>query len=335
MNSSIPKQMKATVIEKFGGPEVFHSATIPVPEMGDQDVLVRVHTAGIGSWDPWIAEGGMGGRGRFPLVIGSDGSGIVVAVGSQVKRFKPGDQVYGFAYGNKKGGFFAEYAAIPEDSLAMIPKNISMEEAGVLAVSGITALIGLEELGLKKGQSIMIWGASGGVGHIALQIAKRMGAKVLAVASGADGVALAQHLGADMALDGRTDDVPVAVKKFAPDGLDATLAFASGPGLQGALVQVRSQGRIAYPNGVEPEPKAASGTKAVSYDGLPSEEVFERLNRIIASGSFHVEISQTYSMDEMGKAIQDVQEHHIGKLALGIRTGPEKTSREAMGTTAT
>jgi len=334
MNSSIPKQMRATVIDKFGGPEVFHLATMPVPEVGDLDVLVQVHTAGIGSWDPWIAEGGLGGRGRFPLVIGSDGSGTVAAVGPKVKRFKPGDVVYGYAYGNKKGGFFAEYAAIPQDSLVTIPKNISIDEAGVLAVSGITALLGLEELELKKGQSIMIWGASGGVGHIAVQIAKRMGARVLAVASGPDGVALVRRLGADMAADGHQEDMVEATKKFAPDGLDATLTFSSGPELHGALLQVRSQGRIAYPNGVEPEPKGA-GADVVSYDGLPSHEVFDRLNRIIASGPFHVEIGHTYTMEEMIKAIQDVQKHHIGKLALRIRSGPEKAMPEDQRTMST
>jgi NADPH:quinone reductase-like Zn-dependent oxidoreductase len=326
--------MRATVIEKFGGPEVFHLATIPVPKIGDRDILVQVHMAGIGIWDPWIAEGGLGGRGRFPMVIGSDGSGTVVAMGPKVKRFKPGDHVYGYAYGNEKGGFFAEYTAIPEDSLAMVPKNISMDEAGVLAVSGITALLGLEELGLKRGQSIMIWGASGGVGHIALQIAKNMGARVLAVASGSDGVAFVRRLGADMAVDGRKEDMVEATQKFAPDGLDATLAFSSGPELNGALLQVRSQGRIAYPNGVEPEPRAVDAN-VVSYDGLPSPEVFDRLNRIIASGPFHVEIGQTYTMEEVGVAIQDVQKHHLGKLALRVRSEPVKANPEALSTMST
>jgi NADPH:quinone reductase-like Zn-dependent oxidoreductase len=180
----------------------------------------------------------------------------------------------------------------------------------------------------------MIWGASGGVGHIAVQIAKRMGSKVLAVASGADGVAMVKRLGADMTVDGRQEDMVEATKKFAPDGLDATLAFSSGPELHGALLQVRSEGRIAYPNGVEPEPRAAEA-KVISYDGLPSPEVFDRLNRIIASGPFHVEIGQAYTMGEMGKAIQDVEKHHIGKLALRIRSEPEKAMPEALRTMST
>jgi NADPH:quinone reductase len=335
MNPSISKKMSATVIERFGGPENFHRATIPVPEIGENEVLVQVHTAGIGSWDPWISEGGMGGRGRFPLVLGSDGSGTVVATGSRTSRFKLGDKVYGYAYGNPKGGFFAEYAAVPEEHLAKVPSNISMEEAGVLAVSGITALIGLEELGVNKGQSIMVWGASGGVGHVAVQLAKRMGARVLGVASGEDGVAMVRRIGADSVVDGRSDDVIEAAKAFAPDGLDGTLAFSSGPQLEGALLQVRTEGRIAYPNGVEPEPKPRKGPSLIPYDGLPSNDVFDRLNRLISMGTFHVEIGHTYTMDQLGAAMEDVQKHHLGKLALGVHAEKRPTARESVRTMAT
>jgi NADPH2:quinone reductase len=318
MSPSIPKSMKAVVIEKFGGPEVFHTATVPVPDIGEKDVLVQVDTAGIGEWDPWLAEGGMGGPGGFPMVIGSDGSGTVVGVGHQVKRFRVGDQVYGYSYDNPKGGFYAEYASIPEDCAAKIPANVGMNEAGAMPASGITALLGLEEIGLKKGQNVAILGASGGVGHVAVQLAKLMGARVLAVASGDDGVSLVRRLGADVAIDGHKNDIASVAKSFDPNGLNAVLAFAYSPEMKDVLGQVKNGGHVAYPNGVEPEPRGGKGVKTSSYDGLPGREIFARLNRLVESGPFQLEISRTYSMDEIEAAMQDVLKHHVGKLALRI-----------------
>ncbi len=216
MNPSIPKTMKASVIDQFGGPEVLHVATIPVPEPGDAEVLIRVHTAGIGAWDPWLREGGSGVEG-FPQVLGTDGAGTVEACGSNVRRFKVGDRVCGFSYDSPKGGFYAEYAAVSEDNVASIPGNISMEEAGVLPASGITALQGLDVLKVRRDCALMILGASGGVGHVALQLAKRIGARLLAIASGDDGVDLVRKLGADQAVNGRNPNVVGSGKGIRPE----------------------------------------------------------------------------------------------------------------------
>lgn len=317
MNQSIPKNMKAIVIDRFGGPEVLHVATTPVPEPDEDEVLIRVNMSGIGVWDPWMREGGASSR-SFPLVLGSDGAGIVAAVGPNVERFKIGDRVYGYVYDNPKGGFYAEYAAVSESSVALIPANVKSTEAGALAVSGITALRGLEELGIEKGQSIMIVGASGGVGHVALQLAKLMMARVLAVSSGADGVDLVKNLGADSSVDGHDADIVDAVLDFAPEGLDAALAFANSEDLDKALKRVKKGGSIAYPNGVEPEPKGSAGVKVHAFDGIPSPDAFERLNALIAKGDFRVHISRIYSLDEAAQAHRDVLNHHIGKLAFRI-----------------
>jgi NADPH:quinone reductase len=315
MSPSIPKTMKAAVIDKFGGPEELHVASIPVPELSEREILIRVDTAGIGVWDPWLREGGMGGE-SFPLVLGSDGSGTVAACGSKVRRFKTGDRVYGYAFGNPKGGFYAEYAAVSEDAAAPIPSNISIEEAGALMASGLTALAGLDTLKVKKNWALMILGASGGVGHVALQLAKRIGARVLAIASREDGVELVRRLGADHAVNGRNPNVAGAAKVFAPEGLDAALAFANSEKLMEALKQVKKGGVIAYPNGVEPEPKGLAAAKVQAFDGLPSADAFERLNALIAQEPFHVEISRTYGLEDLPQAHRDVLKHHIGKLAL-------------------
>jgi len=315
MSPSIPKTMKAAVIDKFGGPSVLHVAVIPVPELGDGEILLRVQAAGIGSWDPWMREGGMGGP-RFPQVLGSDGSGTVVAVGSKVRRFKPGDRAYAYTFGNPKGGFYAQYAAVPEDSAALVPKAVGMTEAGGLGACGLTALAGVDTLKLKKGTSLLVLGASGAVGHLALQLAKRLGARVLAVASGGDGVGLVCRLGADEAINGKAADAVKAVRAFAPDGLDQALAFANSAKLLAALKLVKKGGMIAYPEGVEPVPKGSAGIEVRSFNGLPDPAGFERLNGLIVQGRFHVEVPKVYRLEELPQAHRDVLKHHIGKLVV-------------------
>jgi NADPH:quinone reductase-like Zn-dependent oxidoreductase len=310
--------MKAAVIDKFGGPNVLHVATIPVPEIGDQEILVRIHAAGIGSWDPWVREGGMGGT-RFPQVIGSDGSGTVVAVGSKVRRFEAGDKVYAYTFDNPKGGFYAEYAAVPEEAAAPVPQNISMIEAGGLAACGLTALAGLDALKIDKDLSLMVLGSSGGVGHIALQLAKRQGGRILAVASGKDGVALVERLGAAESVNGKTANVAKAAREFAPGGLDAVLAFANSPKLAEALKQVKKGGTIAYPEGVEPEPRGPAGVKVRSFNGLPDPNAFDRLNALVAQVAFRVEVPRTFRLEELPQAHRDVLKHHVGKLVVKPR----------------
>jgi NADPH:quinone reductase-like Zn-dependent oxidoreductase len=317
MSPSIPKTMKAAATDRFGGPQVLRPASVPVPEVDDHELLIRVRLAGVGVWDPWLREGGSGIK-RFPLVLGSDGAGTVAACGSKVRRFKVGDRVYAYAFDNPKGGFYAEYAAVPEDNAAAIPANISTEEGGALPASGITALLGLDRLKVEKDGTLLIVGASGGVGHVALQLAKRMGARTLAAASRRDGVELVRRLGADHSVDGRTGALLKAVKEFAPDGLDAALAFGNSERLAEALRQVKKGGRIAYPNGVEPEPEGLSGVKVYAYDGVPSPEAFDRLNGLIARGPFRVEISRKYLLEEAAQAHRDVLKHHLGKLGLRI-----------------
>ncbi len=315
MSPSIPKTMKAAVIEKFGGPSVLHVAVVPVPELGENEILLRVQAAGIGSWDPWMREGGLGGSG-FPQVLGSDGSGTVVAVGSKVRRFKAGDRAYAYTFENPKGGFYAQYAAVPEDSAALIPKDVGMTEAGGLAACGLTALAGLETLKVEKGASLLVLGASGAVGHLALQLAKRQGARILAAASGRDGVALVRRMGADGAINGKTADVAKAVRAFAPEGLDQALAFANSPKLAAALKLVKKGGTIAYPEGVEPVPKGQAQVAVRSFNGLPEPGAYERLNGLVALGRFHVEVPRVYRLEELPQAHRDVLRHHLGKLIV-------------------
>jgi NADPH:quinone reductase-like Zn-dependent oxidoreductase len=121
-----------------------------------------------------------------------------------------------------------------------------------------------------------------------------------------------------VAVNGRENHVGTAVKEFAPKGLDAALVLTSGKTLQPALAGMRKGGRIAYPNGVEPAPKGRAGIKVIPYDGVPSPDVFERLNTLIARGPFHVELGRTYELEDAARAHQELNKHHLGKLALRI-----------------
>jgi len=194
MQEPIPKLMKAAVIDRYGGPEEFHVATIPVPELKPDEVLVHLASAGVGVWDAEVRSGEWEiGERRFPKVIGSDAAGDVIAVGSRVKRHRVGSRVYALAL---DGGCYAEYLAVKQDHAAAVPSGLSVEPAGALGADGITALRGLEDtLKLRRGEKLLIFGASGGIGHLAVQLAKRLEADVFGVASGEDGVALARRPG--------------------------------------------------------------------------------------------------------------------------------------------
>jgi NADPH:quinone reductase-like Zn-dependent oxidoreductase len=309
--------MTAVAIDRFGGPEVVHTAQLPVPTPGEHEILLRVEMAGVGAWDPWVREGRFDDDStQFPYVMGSDGAGVVVAVGPEVRRLHVGDRVWGFQL---QGGFHAEYVKLHEDGAALIPKGLDPQEAGALGADGITALRGLEDqLQLQRGESLMIIGASGGIGHMAVQLAKRNGARVLAVASRQDGVEFVKRLGADVALDGRSDDLPAAVRRAAPEGVESALVLAGGNDVNQALRVVKEGGRIAYPHGIEPEPEAPKAVQLLAYDGLPSVEAFARLNQLIGDAPFHVELSKIYDLDQGARAHQEIGEHHLGKRALRI-----------------
>ncbi|HEX5058582.1 MAG TPA: NADP-dependent oxidoreductase [Kofleriaceae bacterium] len=316
-------------MDRFGPPEVVHTEVLPVPRVGKHDVLVRVATAGVGAWDPDLVDGSFQDvKPRFPRVVGSDGAGTVVAVGDDVENFAVGDRVYGWGLGNAKGGFFAEYISINEREIALVPDSVSFEEAGALAVSGITALAGLDELNLSEGQSLIIFGASGGVGHVAVQLAKALGLRVFAVASKDDGVELVKRLGADAVAEGHSKTLLRELREFAPDGFDGALVFAGGHGWKNELELVVKGGKVAWPNGVQPAPEVPKGVNRASFNGEESPEAFAQLNQLAARRPLHVELSKVYPLDATAQALRDVHEHHIGKLAIQIEAvGGHRTKR--------
>ena len=318
------KTMRAVALDKFGGPETLQIQSVPIPDIGPKDVLIRTEAAGVGAWDPFEREGGfvemMGRKPKFPYVLGTDGAGIIAEVGKEVSDFKMGDRVYALELANPKGGFYAEYAAINADNVSKIPGQLTMEQAAVLPSDAVTALTGLEKvLRLKRGDSLMIFGASGGIGHLAIQLAKRLGARVFAVASGSDGVALAKKLGADSVIDGKGDNVLEAAKEFAPEGIDAALVTAGGAKTDRVLSAIRRGGRVAYPNGVMPEPHGPSGVQIEAYDGEANSALIRRLNSLIEAGPFEVHVDRAFPLEEVVKAQKALDEHHLGKIALRVQ----------------
>ena len=322
MSTTTQKTMHAAAIDRFGGVDTLKMQTLPLPRVGPDEILIRVESAGVGVWDPWEREGEFakmfGTRPEFPYVLGTEGAGTVAAVGDKVNRFKEGDRVYAVRrVETPKGGFYAEYAEVKADYAAHVPEKLSTEQAGVVLADALTGLRGLTDiLNVKRGESVMIFGASGGIGHMAVQLARRMGARVFAVASGDDGVALAKRLGADAVVDGRKEDVSAAARRFAPNGLDAALVTAGGEATEKALTALRDGGRVAYPNGVEPVPRARSGLKVTAYDGDPDRETIEKLNGLIEAGPFEAHVARTFSLPQAAEAHRALDRHYLGKLAL-------------------
>jgi NADPH:quinone reductase len=317
----IPRTMEASAIDHFGPPEVLILHVLPVPTIDTGEVLIALDTAGVGPWDADIREGWYpSGNPCFPLVLGVDGAGVVAAVGSRVRRLKVGDKVYSYSWANPKGGFYAEYVAVAAEKVAHIPKRLDLEHAGAIATTGLTALQGIDgALQLKKGESIIIHGGSGGVGTLAIQFAKLRGARVLATGSGLEGVELVREMGADVAIDGKHEDIAEAARRFAPSGVDAILALIGGDALERALDALRRDGRLAYPNGIEPEPERRRGVKFIPYDAVSGIREFQRLNRAVESVKLKVPIAEAFDLVNAAKAHRRLAEGHIlGKIVLRI-----------------
>lgn len=322
---SLPTEMRAAVVSSFGGQ--IQIQNVPVPDVGPKEVLLRVHYADVAVWDPLEREGEFAEmyeqlHGRppgFPLVLGGEGAGEVVAVGDGVSSPSLGERVWAGAFLNPKGGFYAEYAVVPAEQVGPVPGGLTLEQAAVLSGDGLTALRGLQDhLKVQRGESVAVFGASGGLGHFAVQLAQRLGARVLAVASGADGVERVRGLGIDTVIDGRREDIAAAARSFARDGLDAALLAAGGDAAEALLGCVRRGGRAAYPRGVLPEPRAPEGVDLHVYDGDPDADIIDRLNRLVAAGPFGVEIARTFDLEEVASAHEMLKTHYVGKLALRL-----------------
>ena len=319
---SIPRTMRAAVIDRFGPSTVLKIREVTVPPIGADELLIKVHTAGVGSWDVDIRGGWWPeGKPKFPIILGTDGSGTVAAIGPRVRRFNVGDKVYGYAWMSPKGGCYAEYVVVPADKTAAIAGNLDLRKAGAILATGLTAAQGIDDhLKIKRGEDVIVHGAGGAVGTLALQFAKLRGARVLATATGRDGVALVKRLGADAAADGKKENLTEAAREFAPDGIDAIFATAGGKPLEQCMEMLKRSGRLGYPNGVEPEPKKRKGIKVLTYDAVPGVREFAKLNKAVEDGKIKVVIGAAFDLEDAAKAHQRIEAGHVlGKVVLKVR----------------
>jgi NADPH:quinone reductase-like Zn-dependent oxidoreductase len=321
--------MKASVRDTYGSPDVLELRDIDKPEIGDEEVLVRVHAAGVdrGVWHvmtglPYpIRLAGYGLRAPKNPTIGSDVAGVVEAVGKNVSRFYPGDEVFGIGKGT-----FAEYVCAREDKLAPKPENLTFEQAAVVAVSGLTALQGLRDHGkVRPGQDVLIIGASGGVGTYAVQIAKAFGARVTGVCSTAK-VEMVRSLGADHVIDYTREDFAAGDQRYDVildiGGNSSLSRLRRALALRGTLVITGGEGGGRWLGGTDRQLRAMMlspfvGQKLGTFVSSENHEDMIVLKELIESGTLTPVLDRSYPLSEVPEAIRYLEEGHAqGKVVI-------------------
>jgi NADPH:quinone reductase-like Zn-dependent oxidoreductase len=324
--------LKAIVQEHYGSPDVLHLSEIDQPMVGDGEVLVRVHAAGVdrGVWHmmtgrPYlIRTAGYGIRAPNNPILGMDLAGVVEAVGENVARFKPGDEVFGVGRST-----FAEYAVAREDKLVARPKNLTFEQAAAIAVSGSTALQAVRDHGhVKPGQEVLVIGASGGVGTFAVQIAKAFGARVTAVCS-ASKVEMVRSIGADRVIDYSRENFADAEQRY-----DVILDIGGNSPLallrsvltrEGTLVIVGGEGGGKWFGGIDRQLRAMTlstfvGQKLGTFIATQKQDDLMVLKELIESGKVTPVVDRTYSLAEVPDAIRYLEQGHArGKVVITTR----------------
>jgi len=321
--------MRAIIQTAYGTADVLRLAEIERPAIGADEVLVEVRAAGLdrGTWHlmagkPYAARLVVGLRAPKNPVPGLDASGVVVAVGSGVTRFQPGDEVFGVSKGS-----FAEFAAARESKLARKPSNLTFEQAAAVPVSGMTALRGLTDVGrLQAGQNVLIIGASGGVGSYSVQFAKPLGPEVTDVCSTGK-LDLVASLGADRVIDYNHDDFADGEMRYdliLDTGGDATLSRLRRALTRcGTLVIVGGEGgdRVI---GMRRQLCALAlsplvGQRLTMLGPKEHYSVLERLTELIDEGRLVPAVDRTYPLDEMPNAMRHLQAGRArGKLVIAV-----------------
>lgn len=314
------EQMKAAFIEEYGDLNNIKTGQLDKPEAGEGEVLIRIKAAGVNPVDAAVVKGMLKDAipGEFPLIPGWDVAGVVEETGHSVSRFSSGDEVYAYARRPKiQHGTFAEYVSLPESYLAERPTNISMEEAGGIPLVGLTAYQSIFDFGeLKKGQTLLILGASGGVGTLAIQLAKSVGANVIGVASEANHDYM-KELGADITIDYKNNHVGKAVKKAQPKGVDLIFHCSRGDSFTQVMETdvLKDGGKVASITKSKPDISDHIEFKYVFVE--PNAEQLEHIAALADNGKIKVPVSNTYSLKEAGQALQEIEKLHTrGKLII-------------------
>jgi NADPH:quinone reductase-like Zn-dependent oxidoreductase len=299
--------MRAAVAHETGGPEVLRLEDVPRPEPGEGEVLVRIEAIGVNPID-WKFRRGIAPK-ELPAILGSDFAGTVEV--SHADGFAPGEQVFGFA----ASGAYAEYARTPAAAIAKRPAGLGPEQAAALPVAALTAWQALfDRGGVKEGSVALIAGASGGVGHLAVQLAKHVSARAIGIGSSRNRD-FVLGLGADEFVDYTAQDVSTAASEvdFAFDTVGAGNALAMLP-------TVRRGGVLVTIAGAPPEHEAAErGVRAELLIMSPSAEQLARVGELAASGELKVEIAEVLPLSEIARAHELSETGHTrGKIVLTV-----------------
>ena len=323
-------RMKAAYIRQTGPAAVIEYGELPLPEIGSNEVLVKTTAVCVDPVDTLIRSGQLPETLRFPFIIGRDMTGTVESVGSAVTRFAIGDRVWcnNQGYGGRQGTF-AEYLSIAEDQLFTLPPGVNAQDAVAFVHSGLTACLGLSDAALKTGESIFINGGAGNVGAAVLQLAKARGARVFATAGDEAGLAWCRELGADRAVNFRTENIERALREFAPNGVDVYWDASGHQDFDRAIARVARRGRIIVMCGFGDRPAFPVGdfyVKRCSMHGFAityasEEEVRQaaaEINQWFAQGRLKVRIDRVLPLADAAAAHQLVDSHaHLGgKIVL-------------------
>jgi len=314
--------MKAIVIHAYGGPEVLKLEDVPRPEPKENEILIRVIAASVNPVDAAIRQGYLARLigDKLPLIPGMDAAGVVEKTGAKIVRFKVGDPVYAFFTLASEGGY-AQFAVAKESEAAPKPTALSYAQAAAVPAAASTAWQALVETAkLSAGQTVLIHGGSGGVGHFAIQIAKARGAKVIATASTANQDFLRQ-LGADQAIDYTktkfeevAKDVDVVLDSVGEDTLKRSYSVVKRGGIIVSIVD-------------DPEQAAldAHGIRGASIRSSPKANVLEELTRLIDAKKITPIISQVVPLSDVAKAHEQIATRHTrGKIVLQVAGEPRK-----------
>ena len=324
--------MKAALIKHTGPPEVITIEDVARPEPTNSQVLVRVEAVDVNPIDTYVRGGLVAMPLPIPYIIGCDLAGTVEAVGPQATRFKRGDRVWGSNQGLLgRQGTFAEYAAVDDQWLYATPPEVTSEAAVAMALVGITAHLGLvRDAKLKSGETLFVNGGTGGVGSAVVQMAKAIGARVITTAGSPQKLNLCRELGADLALNYKTDDVDARIKEFAPQGVNLWWETLREPDFDRTVGMLAQRGRMVVMAGRDARPPFPVGpfyVKGCSLFGFAmfnataqeQQAAADDINRWLAAGKLKPNIDRTMSLDEAAAAHRLQEENTIGKA--GTLTG--------------
>ena len=305
--------MRAIAVNDYGTPPVL--TDLPKPEPGPGEVLVRVRASSINGFDGAVAAGMLKGmmEHRFPVVLGKDFAGVVEALGEGASRFAPGDEVFGVVMKPFLGdGGLGEYLVVGEQyGITRVPDGLGLQAAGALGLAGSAALDTIAAVAPAAGDYVLISGATGGVGAIAVQYAKAAGAAVIATARPGAEEQFVRGLGAAHAVD-YSGDVTAQVRAIAPDGVSAVVHLAGDAAQLAGLLA--AGGRIASTLGFGPDQHPA----AIAVMASPEAATLDRLAADAAGGRLRVPITRTYPLEETPQALADFAAGSLGKLAVTV-----------------